>query len=82
MSNRNNDMAQFLGYDQHQDAPPAERLQSVQCVGCGSLKHRLDVCLKAGDDGLMSGRRVTLVRWQQRIEVEAYWPSRADMWEG
>ncbi|KAH7178785.1 hypothetical protein DER46DRAFT_656038 [Fusarium sp. MPI-SDFR-AT-0072] len=46
---------QSQGGGQDQDAHPNKRLKRVQCVGCGSDKHRLSDCLKAGDDGLMKG---------------------------
>ncbi|RKL31949.1 hypothetical protein BFJ70_g9271 [Fusarium oxysporum] len=46
---------QSQGGGQEQDGPPNKRLKRVQCVGCGSDKHRLSDCLKAGDDGLMKG---------------------------
>ncbi|KAF5972271.1 hypothetical protein FBULB1_8814 [Fusarium bulbicola] len=55
MNEANNEMPQFLGCDQHQDTPPDKHLKSVRCAGCGSNKHHLSGCLKAGDDGLMSG---------------------------
>ncbi|EXK43689.1 hypothetical protein FOXG_04504 [Fusarium oxysporum f. sp. lycopersici 4287] len=46
---------QTQGDGQDQGRPPDKPQRRLFCVGCKSNKHRLDSCLKAGNDGLMKG---------------------------